>query len=119
MYSWQKIEIKDIRLESIDELEAGSSYHVETDVFIGELLPEDITVEAYYGKLDPQNKYIESATIVMNSNGAVGEKVYQFKADVQFNEVGRFGLNIRITPTHPNPKRRNTMGLIIWGEKMP
>ncbi|MBW1860922.1 MAG: alpha-glucan family phosphorylase [Deltaproteobacteria bacterium] len=116
MYSWSELEIKDIRMESISEIEIGNSYHVEADIFMGDLFPGDITVEVYYGKLDPLNKYIESATTVMTSNGTAGEKIYQFQADVLFEKVGHFGLNIRITPTHPNPKRRNTMGLIIWGE---
>ncbi|MBW1765600.1 MAG: alpha-glucan family phosphorylase [Deltaproteobacteria bacterium] len=116
MNSRSELEIKNIRMESISEIEIGNSYHVEADIFMGDLFPGDITVEVYYGKLDPLNKYIESATTVMTSNGTAGEKIYQFQADVLFEKVGHFGLNIRITPTHPNPKRRNTMGLIIWGE---
>jgi starch phosphorylase len=119
MYSWADLEIKDIRMGSISQIEVGTSYHVEADVFMGDLLPDDINVEAYYGKLDSLNNYIESFTTVMNSNGAVGDKIYQFQADIRFEEVGHFGLNVRITPTHPNPRRRNTMGLTIWGEARP
>ena len=36
--------------------------------------------------------------------------------DIKFEEVGHFGLNIRVTPNHPSKERRNTMGLVFWGE---
>jgi hypothetical protein len=33
-----------------------------------------------------------------------------------FEEAGHFGLNVRITPNHPNPESRHAMGLVIWGQ---
>ena len=116
MYNWSGLSIKDIRMENIYEIEIGNSFHVEADIYMGELLPDDIMVEAYYGKIDPANKFMESFTTIMSPNKNIGNKVYKFQADMHFEEVGHFGLNIRVTPNHPNSERRNSMGLVLWGE---
>ena len=117
MYNWSNVAIKDIRMEETAEIEVGTSYHVETDVFLGELLPDDVMVETYYGKLDPANHYKDRLTRLMTPAETIGDHAYRYKCDIQFEEAGHFGLNIRITPNHPNNERsRHAMGLVIWGQ---
>jgi len=116
MYNWSDISIKDIRMDGLDDIEMGKSFHVEADIFLGKLSPEDLMVEAYYGKVDPSNNFEESDTAVMQFNGVLKDKICTYSADINFEEVGHFGLNIRVTPNHPSPERRNAMGLVIWGE---
>jgi hypothetical protein len=50
----------------------------------------------------------------MNPSGTVGDHIHRYQCDIRFEEVGHFGLNIRITPNHPNPESRHGMGLIKW-----
>jgi starch phosphorylase len=116
MVNWKDIAFKNIRLEELAELEVGKSYHIEADIYLGELLPEDVVVEAYCGRLDPDNQYMDRFTRMMNLADSAENKVYQYQSDVQFENVGRFGLNIRITPNHINNQSRHAMGLVIWGE---
>ena len=116
MYNWSNIAIKDIRMDEIKEIEMGTSYHAEADVFLGELSPEDVTVEMYYGRLDPSNQFLDSFTSVMQPAGNTKEKVYRYQCDISFEEVGHFGINVRIIPNHPNPESRHAMGLVVWGE---
>ena len=73
-------------------------------------------VEAYYGRLDPSNHYSDSFTCVLRTAGKVSDGIFRFEGDIQFEEVGHFGLNIRVTPNHPNAESRHAMGLVIWGQ---
>jgi starch phosphorylase len=116
MYNWSNVTIKETRMDEISEIEMGASYHAEADVFLGELSPEDIMVEAYYGRLDPSNQFTNSFTSVMTPAGPTRDQVCTYKSDLCFEEVGHFGLNVRLTPNHPNPESRHAMGLVIWGE---
>ena len=117
MYNWSNVAIKDIRMDNINEIEIGVIYHAEVDLFLGELLvPEDVMVEAYYGRLDPAGNYIDSHTSVMSLEKDAGNKLYVFSSEIEFDKVGHFGINIRVTPNHPNPEIRHAMGLVIWGE---
>jgi len=116
MYNWSKVMIKGIRMDEISEIEMGASYHAEADVFLSELSPSDIMVEAYYGRLDPSDQFLDSFASVMTPAGTAGDQVYTYQCDLRFEEVGHFGLNVRLTPNHPNPESRHAMGLVIWGE---
>jgi starch phosphorylase len=116
MYNWSNIEIKEIRMDTLSEIDMGTSYHAEADIFLGELAPEDVMAEAYYGLLDPSDQFMKSFTTVMKQVESKGNNTYRYECDIHFVEVGHFGLNIRLTPNHPDPKSRHAMGLVIWGE---
>jgi glycogen phosphorylase len=77
MYNWSNIAIKSIRMEEITELEVGDPYLVEGDIFLGDLLPEDVTVEAYAGRLDPSDRFIDRFTQPMQAIEPVGDKDLQ------------------------------------------
>lgn len=116
MYNWANIAIKDIRMSEISNLEVGDAYHVEADINLGELRPEDVIVEVYCGRLNPSDQYVDRFTHNMNPVNEGSEHLYRYQCDVQFDEVGHFGLNIRITPNHINAESRHAMGLVIWSE---
>ncbi len=116
MYNWSNVAIKDIRMGDIREIEMGASYHAEADIYLGELCPEDVTVEMYYGRLDPANQFLDSFIAVMQPAANTEDKVYRYQCEISFEEVGHFGMNVRIIPNHPNPESRHAMGLVVWGE---
>jgi starch phosphorylase len=116
MYNWSNVKIKEIRMDTLSEIEMGTSYRAEADIFLGELVPEDVMAEAYYGILDPSDQFLNSFTTVMNPVENKGNNTYRYECNIFFKEVGHFGLNVRLTPNHPDPKSRHAMGLVIWGE---
>jgi len=58
---------------------------------------------------------VDRFTSTMTSVDNIGDGVHKHQCDIRFEEVGQFGLNIRITPNHPNTESRHAMGLVIWG----
>lgn len=117
MYNWANVSIHDIRMQPVEEISTDAGYHVEADIYLGELDPADIMTEAYYGRLDPSNQYVDSFTTLMTTAGPIRDKIFRYQCDIRFEEVGHYGLNIRLTPNHPNPESRHGMGLVIWGQK--
>ncbi|MFZ7110236.1 MAG: alpha-glucan family phosphorylase [Desulfatiglandales bacterium] len=117
MYDWGKIAIKDIRLDGASDIEVGDSYHIEADIDLGGLMPDDVIVEVYCGQLDPSNQHVSRFTRVMKPERDTTDRLFRYLCDVQFEEVGRFGVNVRITPNHLNPESRHAMGLVIWDQR--
>jgi len=115
MYNWGNVAIREVRMEPLSEIEVGRTYHVEAEIFLGELSPEDVMVEAYYGKLNPSSQYMSRLTHIMNPVTVAGDDHHKYVCDIQFEDAGHFGINIRVTPNHPDPESRHGMGLVIWG----
>jgi starch phosphorylase len=116
MYGWKEVQIKDIRLNEMIDIEIEKPYHVEADIFVGSLNPEDIVVEAYFGRLDRDDQYIDRDTFVLQSSGRVDDHTIKYTGDMRFRKTGQFGINIRVCPNHPNPKVRQSMGMVLWGK---
>ena len=116
MFNWANIAIKDIRLAETLNLEVGDVYHVEADIYLGELPAEDVIVEAYCGRVNPADHYVNRFTRVMTPSGKGLDHLYTYQCDIRFEKVGRFGINIRITPNHLNTESRHAMGLVIWDQ---
>jgi starch phosphorylase len=116
MYNWTNVAIKGIRLPELSEVVVGQAYAVETDIYLGELLPEDVLVEVYAGRVDPAGRFLDRFTQVMKPLESLGDRAYRYRCEIMFEEAGHFGVNVRITPNHPNPESRHAMGLAIWGQ---
>jgi starch phosphorylase len=114
MYNWADIAIRRVRMNPISEIEVGEPFPVEAEVFLGGLLPDDVMVEAYAGRVDPSQNYIDRFTQIMVAGETIGDHLYRYRCEVLFEEAGHFGINVRITPNHPNPESRHNMGLVIW-----
>ena len=114
MYNWSNIAIRAVHTQPISEIQVGEPFPVEAEVFLGELSPEDVVVEVYAGRVDPSRNYLDRFTQVMSPGGPVGERLYRYTCEVMFKDAGHFGMNVRITPNHPNPESRHNMGLVIW-----
>ena len=116
MFGWNKVAILDIQTADVVEIESGSEFPVEVKVSLGELLPEDVIVEAYCGRLDPEDRFVDRFIKRMELMEDLGNGLFQYGADVLFQESGHFGLNVRVTPNHPHPESRHGLGLVVWGQ---
>jgi starch phosphorylase len=116
MFNWGNIVIQNIRWQNIGEVEVGTNFHVETDVFLSELSPDDVVVEAYFGFVNPDNQFLDRSTFPLTLKGAIEKQTFKYQADIQFQDAGHLGLNIRITPRHFNEVSRHAMGLVVWGK---
>jgi glycogen phosphorylase len=114
MYNWSNIAVRAVHTQPVSEIQVGAPFPVEAEVFLGELSPGDVTVEVYAGQVDPSGNYLDRFTQAMSPGGPVGERLYRYTCEVLFKDAGHFGINVRITPNHPNPESRHNMGLVIW-----
>ncbi len=115
MYNWGDVAIREIRWDPAPGVEVGSGYHIEAVVSLGELQPQDVIVDVYYGRVGQNKAFVDRFTCTLQKATAMGKGMYTYQGDVEFEEAGHFGLNIRVTPNHPNPESRHAMGLVVWG----
>jgi starch phosphorylase len=113
MTGWQGVSV--VEMSSVDgqERTVGGEVEVIAKVKLGTLSPEDVIVEAYFGRLSPDGNFVGRATVpltVVNSS----DGVFTYKGSIPCQETGRFGYTVRVMPSHERLENRFAMGLVTW-----
>lgn len=111
--NWQDVSVLQIGSEGDFERLVGAALEVTASVRLGNLLPEDVTVEAYYGRLDENAEFAERETTRLAP--VQGEQgVFLFKGAVPCPRTGRFGYTVRVMPSHDRLENPFVLGLVNW-----
>ena len=75
----------------------GDTFKLTAKVALGELKPEDVTVEFYYGTTEADS-VVAGNVVEMALDKNLGNGEYNYKCEVTCKHVGSFGYSARITP---------------------
>ncbi len=125
--AWPKFQIKDVNVnvkngdgvENFDslgtQLKVGSQLDVRARVRLGDVDPEDISVEMYYGKLDSWGNIENGNTRQMNYvEAAENNGEFWFEGLMTCRTSGRQGVLVRVLPNHHDLTNPHELGLILW-----
>jgi starch phosphorylase len=115
MTSWQEVSVAGVSTISGTELEVGGFLEVSTQVRLGSLTPDDVTVEAYFGAMDSAGDFSHRDTALMEAVDS-HDGLYNYTGKVPCLKTGRFGFTVRVTPSHKRLENRFAMGLVTWAE---
>ncbi len=109
---------KDIRIENpVRKTEGpflvGESFSVTADVHLGNLRPDEVKVELYYGTLKSVYTIADGNLEEMFVKEELGNGEYLYECRLTCNNSGRFGFTVRATP-HGDDYIRFAPGLITW-----
>ncbi len=111
---WQSIEIVSGDVKVDGDERAGCRIPVTARVRLGRLNPDDVTVEAYYGRLDTRKEIVGGNTVEMMPVGGAEDGVLAYEAKVPCEEGGRQGATIRVLPSRKRISDPISLGLIKW-----
>lgn len=112
--NWSGIEVAAKRFDAGKGVALGEPLPLEVDLRLRELMPQDLSVEAYYGPVDSKAEFLSRSFLPLKLFHRNGDMT-TFKGEIPCQRVGRFGFKIRILPSHPLLVNPYSMGLILWG----
>lgn len=98
--NWNKVKVVAVDFENHEDVAVGSSIPVFVKIQLGELSPEDIAVELYYGKLTAQDEITDSRLTQMHLNGERSGETMQFTGEIPCDFTGKAGFQVRVLPKH-------------------
>jgi starch phosphorylase len=113
MTSWHEVSVAGITSRDGLEMSVGNEIDAVARVRLGSLSPEDVTVEAYYGGLDPNGDFLERETVTLEATDSA-DGVFTFRGTIPCAKTGRCGFTVRVTPSHKRLENRFVMGLVTW-----
>jgi starch phosphorylase len=116
--NWDKIRIKNVDIPvSGTELFVGQKLPISIDVSLGEITPDDVSIELVSGRLNAQEQITHFKPIILNQQSgtkAAHNGVYTFSGEVTLAESGRFGISARIIPKNDTLPHTIRPKLISW-----
>jgi starch phosphorylase len=91
----------------------GESFTVTAELTLGDIRPEEVDVELYYGQMKTIDKLSSSQTQTMEVEQALETGRYIYTCKLACESAGRFGFTVRVTPKGDD-YLRFTPGLISW-----
>lgn len=114
MEGWSQVEVRRVSSPAVDPLVWGQEVSVEAEVFLGELTPQDVACDIYYGPLDAEGEFRSRQTAPMEP--VAGESgLWRFRGSLTCRHTGHLGIKVRVVPFHPRLKSKYALGLAAWG----
>jgi starch phosphorylase len=116
--NWSYVNIDDIETPTMDESpKVGDKIPVTLKVTLGEISPDDVTVEVIAGNLnslEQMDKYEPVTAHKQNGGSGPASGQHLYKTEVTCRESGRFGIAARILPRNENLIHNRIPRLIKW-----
>jgi starch phosphorylase len=81
---------------------------------LDKLKDTDVTVEIYYGDVDPYDRITNGRVTDMKCSGKLEGGIYQFEGEIYCDKTGQQGFTVRAIPTHPDLHDKHETALVIW-----
>jgi starch phosphorylase len=83
-------------------------------VDLGEVRPEDISVELYHGSLDEDGQRSDGQALPMEQIGTPRDRRAKYTVDMACTRSGRAGYTVRVLPHHDRLPDARDMAMIRW-----
>ena len=110
---WQHIHVEAPVCELRGAFRVGDRIQISARVHLGELQPEEVDVELYYGLMQSVDIMRSSQTIGLEVKETHANGSYLYGGTVVCQESGRFGYTVRVTP-RGDGRIKSTPKLITW-----
>jgi len=110
---WKNIEIKPPVRQNHGPYRVGETFDVTSEVTLGELQPDEVDVELYYGNLKSLENLDVSNVDPMNVLEDRGNGNYLYGCSLTCQGSGRFGFTVRVTP-RGDERVKSTPRLLTW-----
>ncbi len=118
--NWSTVSIQMIDSGPEKDVEVGEHFAVSACIELGELTPEDVSVEMYIGRVNANDEISEGSGFPMQPAGREPQGCYRYNAlNITCNTSGKHGYTIRVLPRHPDLIKPFLPGLIVWANTQP
>jgi starch phosphorylase len=112
--SWDKVHFLEVESGPTEGLLYSTTLPVKASLQLDKLKDTDVTVEIYYGDVDPYDRITNGRVTDMKCTGKLEGGIYQFEGEIYCDKTGQQGFTVRAIPTHPDLHDKHETALVIW-----
>ena len=112
---WPAVRVVDLDVAPSAEVRVGEFVEVEARVRLGDLRPEDVVVELYYGPTLGSHVLTEGSLARMRVTGKSADGSHTFSGGIPTHESGSHAFTARVMPWNPAMSHPYETSLVRWG----
>ncbi len=119
--AWGEVAIESVEYEPANLVaDLWTTRQVQVEVRLGQLTTDDVSVELLHGPVGPTGELTDRSTVplVLESatDGAAGaaEGRFLYVGSFTCERAGRYGIAVRVIPSHPDLAVPAEMGVVTW-----
>ncbi len=111
--SWKNVKVSEVSDDYTGDLKLGNGFTVKAKIALGNIKPDDVNVEIYFGNLDSKNRLQSAKAKKMSLVETVSNGVYVFEGKVEGDRIGHCGYVVRVLAQRDG-KSLFIPGLVAW-----
>ncbi len=111
---WDKLSVESLDADTTRPLGVNHPLNVESVVHLGQIKPDQVRVQCYYGELDTDGAITSGVPVDMDHAEDLGDGRHRFRGALKVDNSGRHGFAVRILPGHKDMAKPFEPGLIFW-----
>ncbi|MFC2076669.1 alpha-glucan family phosphorylase [candidate division KSB1 bacterium] len=112
--SWAGIEVAAVTDDVPGRTSIGSDIQVEAVIKLGEISPEEVSVELFQGQVDSKGEFLAPSIVPMHYQGVADGGTHRFAGVIRPKNTGLGGFTLRILPKHSDLANPLRFGLVHW-----
>jgi glycogen phosphorylase len=116
--NWNRVKVLNIESNGfIQTVRVGENLSIGAEIDLGNLTPEDVEVQLYYGQVEMLSDLQNFSTVNMaaeTKNSRPG--VYKYSGSIQCMRSGQAGYTIRVLPKNSMLVNPFELGVVYWAE---
>jgi starch phosphorylase len=110
--AWPGVRVEHVEADDAD-LVPGGRLDIRASVALGELSPQDVTVEVIYGPAGDNDEIIDPVRRPLTLDGRLSpDGAARYVGEAELGEPGPFGYTVRALPCHPLLSNPAELGLV-------
>ncbi len=110
--AWGGVHVVDVETDGT-AADLGALRTVEATVALGELSPEDVSVQLAHGPVGQGDEIVDPELVPMTLASTAGREA-RYRGEFSCAAAGRYGFTVRVLPFHPDLAQPVEMGRIAW-----
>lgn len=114
---WNEVNIYNVQsnlVETVNNVRVGETVKIEVDVYLGDLKPEDVAVQAYFGPLNDDRQIENGEVFTLDYSDSQEYGKYKFVGSLPSITSGLHGYALRVVPHNYLIVNPFELGLITW-----
>jgi starch phosphorylase len=111
---WPAVRIDGVHPLKVGAHRVGEGFELAADVKLGEIAPDEVAVEVYYGVLDAQRAIVDPRTARLRLEASRDSGLHRYVGTIPCDRSGMLGYAVRVRPAHPDANNLLATGLMTW-----